>query len=281
LRKLILAAVLGFSILARPEGNVGNGGDADVAEFVSLGRVLVRVVQSHSATFPEFDFSQLEETVEQTKVGVSKRTFLKGKEVDGINWSQPKRIRFSRTRWKEMSSDIVRKTRFVLHEYLGVMKKEINHYRISSRLQREHLRDLLSPEFTLERRNSLVVNLCYGFEKPAQDACHLEGFARMNSAPVIDLPETRAQWSLETLKSLCGLGPSVAKQLECLQIGMEHTLSTVHLEEAPSGGTSPKLQGVMLAFEEGLGSCNKKFENGEALKECLESTVVLAILFLN
>lgn len=273
--------MLCVSVVARSEeGNVGNGGDADVAEFVSLGRVLVRILESHSGVFPELNFQKFEKAVNQTTVTVDERTFLKGKEVDGINWSRPKRIRFNRSRWKEMTTDLVRKTRFVFHEYLGVLRKEINHYRISSRLTKEHLKDLLSPDFTIERA-SLVVNLCFNFETSARDQCHLAGFSRIaDSVPDVDLPVTRTKWTLETVKALCSFDPQVKKQVECLSFGAEHTLSAIQFEESSAGGKLLELSGVGEALESGLRTCNLEFADSEKLKDCLESNIVLATLFL-
>lgn len=102
----------------------GNGGDGVALEFKAIAHNIV----DH---WSELEFtralsvsrSQFKKAIESAVVRSTDETlFVKGVEVDAINYTEPKgEIVINRRRWTGMSEDFARLAALVFHEYLGVM----------------------------------------------------------------------------------------------------------------------------------------------------------------
>lgn len=140
--------------------DVGNGGDSDALEFVSIAKSIV----NH---WEEFEFTQnspvtkdsFQRAVERAEVhSTDEKLLFKAFEVDAKNFpfcesSQDPRppycgvVFINRQRWKDLEKDRVKKIALVFHEYLGVLgtnqTRFDDYYQLSAQ-QFEKLRVLFS-----------------------------------------------------------------------------------------------------------------------------------------
>lgn len=148
--KLLLLFVL---LLAPSAGFAGNehpgGGDALVSQFKKIAKVLadevadlqyVNGLENETLTLIQV---KLPSAVLNTPVSStdSKLVLPDGREVDAIHYSGSNaRIQFNRERWRALEASLESRRLLVLHEYLGVIEIEKDHYRVSELLLAELLR---------------------------------------------------------------------------------------------------------------------------------------------
>ena len=126
---LVLASVAH----AKGGGTAGNGGDAYALEFTTLARIIAESLANQHIKLADVDAAKFSEQIEKTKVVSLEQTILNDTEVDAINYPQENKIEISRSRWKEYKGDQRKKLGLILHEMLGVMNVNDDHYQISSK----------------------------------------------------------------------------------------------------------------------------------------------------
>jgi hypothetical protein len=105
-------------------------------EFRAIGTENVALVKQ--LDLPDFvAVSELEKVVETTEIRVEDSLSLRGAEVDAINYSDRRLIRVSKKRWDALKKYTPRKRYLVLHEYLGILEIELDHFASSSQIKRE------------------------------------------------------------------------------------------------------------------------------------------------
>ncbi len=114
----------------------GSGGDVYGKEFELLGREFSKVIKEFdgSAILRKWEvdadlfLAAIEATLLRSDEG--ENVVLKGKEVDAIKNPEKKSILINRTRWRGMS--LLKRMEMVVHEYLGILGKEVNQYAVSN-----------------------------------------------------------------------------------------------------------------------------------------------------
>ncbi|MCM2279643.1 MAG: hypothetical protein NDJ89_16335 [Oligoflexia bacterium] len=112
-------------------GDVGNGGDAWVAEFAHYAAE-VRNRVAESSDFDELvPWESLASIMRSAKLESTDSVLFDrdGLEREALNFPERELIRFNRARWSALSAD--RRLVLVLHEYLGLMKFDDGNYEIS------------------------------------------------------------------------------------------------------------------------------------------------------
>lgn len=126
--RLLLAISCFFALAGRAQaegGMVGNGGDAVLQEFNLRGIQVANFLQAEPAIAQAhgIDPVQFLAVVKQTRLESHPQLFLRGQEVDAINYPWEHRIEVSRSRWAQSASRIDAyfvQRRIALHEYLWV-----------------------------------------------------------------------------------------------------------------------------------------------------------------
>ncbi len=116
---------------------LGNGGDAILQEFNLRGLQLAAYFRSEAAAGNSYgiDPVQFLAVVKQTRLTAKDHLFLRGQEVDAINYPAEKRIEVSRTRWHATAGRLdayFMQRRIALHEYLWIYGVNDDGYAISN-----------------------------------------------------------------------------------------------------------------------------------------------------
>ena len=128
---------LAFQKPLRGGNSVGNGGDAMAAEFVQTARTALHYLDLKTSSQANLSFiiQSLARGLNETQVNSNDQLFLRGDEVDAINFPELKKIVLSRKRWETYrEKGLSVRSRLALHEYLGVIGLNDSHYQISSQL---------------------------------------------------------------------------------------------------------------------------------------------------
>ncbi len=135
---LLLIAISHTAFAAGGGGNtVGNGGDGVAEEFVIEARQAINLLSCIKLEFADIKIvSTLLSNVEFTEVNSSQESlWLRGRQVDAINFPGEHKILVSRERWSGLLlANIGTRVTIVLHEYLGVSGVDDSEYETSQRL---------------------------------------------------------------------------------------------------------------------------------------------------
>lgn len=132
---LVTAALITSASAFAVEGtDRGNGGDEYAKLFINQGADIAEALTQNP--IPGVDARELMQAVQNTFVNSQERLFLRGDEVDAINYPDARKILVSRTGWDRMSSSPHRRAFLVLHEYLGIIGIDDARYQVSSLLDR-------------------------------------------------------------------------------------------------------------------------------------------------
>ena len=137
----------------RPQGtDFGSGGDAYAAEFKDIGRMVVRRLKSREVREVEgISVTSFEEVSEKLVVTTTEAALKKGDiPVDALNYADQMKVELSLVHWAS-SMDFSRKRRLVIHEILGLMRKDDSDYRLTSQFLKDmgFLHDVRFDEFNL------------------------------------------------------------------------------------------------------------------------------------
>lgn len=99
---------------------VGNGGDGISIEFRNLARGIYQNLQISGGQLA-FDGQRFQRLVEEADIQTEDRLFLRGKEVDAINYPTLEKIVISRQRWATTSRSVATMVSLIFHEILGLM----------------------------------------------------------------------------------------------------------------------------------------------------------------
>jgi hypothetical protein len=136
MKSLLLTLLIFTSPFVFAGNDGGHGGDTYGKEFEELGRILHQTMLENSSSpvlakwnvKPSLFLMAVESTLLRSAEGSEVR--LNGYEVDLINNSDTHIILLNRTRWRE--KNLYDKLQIVLHEYLGIIKIEVDHYYASN-----------------------------------------------------------------------------------------------------------------------------------------------------
>ena len=165
---LVLISVLSQPASAKMEGNEGgHGGDPYSLEFSTLAASLVDELREYeavnSALFNKHGFSarQLGSAVERVRVvsAEGEGLWLKGREMDAINFPERNEILVNRSRWRE--SDLQARVKLVFHEYLGILGVERDGFATSIDFQGFTSR-IAQKLATNSSKDLFMANLFYG-----------------------------------------------------------------------------------------------------------------------
>lgn len=137
----------------RPQGtDFGSGGDAYAAEFKDIGRMVVRRLKSREIREVEgISVASFEEVSEKLVVKTTEAVLKKGDfPVDALNYADQMKVELSLVHWAN-SMDFSRKRRLVIHEILGLMRKDDSDYRLTGQFLKDmgFLHDVRFDEFNL------------------------------------------------------------------------------------------------------------------------------------
>ncbi len=115
---------------------VGSGGQETAGAFVEVGYELVEMLRAQPVA--QVSAEELLKAVQDTKVIAKPELFLDGAPVDALNFADasPPRIEVSHAGWQRLRRLRHEKVLLVFHEYLGILKKNDDHYQISRRIDR-------------------------------------------------------------------------------------------------------------------------------------------------
>ncbi|HEX4923665.1 MAG TPA: hypothetical protein VFV50_06250, partial [Bdellovibrionales bacterium] len=122
------------------------GGDALVSQFKKIAKALAEDISDlhyvHGLENEQLQSVQLKlpSAVINTPVSSTDEALVlpDGREVDAIHYSGPNaRIRFNRARWRAIEASLESRRLLALHEYLGVIEVEKDHYRVSEAILAE------------------------------------------------------------------------------------------------------------------------------------------------
>lgn len=135
---LLIVAISYPALAAGGGGNtVGNGGDGVAEEFVVEGRQAINLLSCIKLELADMKIVlTMLGNVDLTEVNSSQAPlWLRGRQVDAINFPAEHKILVSRERWNGLLLDnIATRVTLVLHEYLGVSGFDDSEYKISQRL---------------------------------------------------------------------------------------------------------------------------------------------------
>jgi len=134
--KTVLILVIFLSLNVWAGNSVGNGGDDVAQEFTTLARLAVKNLSAvKTSAADQKNIEKIQTALESVHVSSEKQLFLNGKEVDAINQPTKLEIAVSRSRWKELKDEKIQtRIALVLHEYLGVVGLDDQHYALSEKL---------------------------------------------------------------------------------------------------------------------------------------------------
>lgn len=117
-----------------PQGtDFGSGGNAYAAEFKDIGRTVVRKLKAKNIQeIKGVSVRLLEETLEKLTVKPTDAVLKKGEDpVDALNFPNDQRVELSLVHWAS-SLDFYAKRRLVIHEVLGLMRKDDSGYDLTT-----------------------------------------------------------------------------------------------------------------------------------------------------
>lgn len=207
-------ALLPLCVWASDGNEGGHGGDPYSLEFFTIGKELSKEIAKpeNAKLIAKFGHTHQEfsDAVKSVRVvsDEPEAVRLRGSEVDAINYHLESRILVNRARWRQ--SDIVTRTKLVLHEYFGIIDVERDSYSASI-------------EFS-----KMSIKVAKGIEKnPA-----LSGIANLYYGRCINVPSLNAaeicpsnDVAIATLKS-CALTQAegncrLNSRSKCTQISLE------------------------------------------------------------
>ncbi|MES2855219.1 MAG: hypothetical protein V4692_05125, partial [Bdellovibrionota bacterium] len=86
-------------MFANAGNETGNGGDSVASEFIVVATDLAIRIQKAGIKHPLLDLDLLNTAILLTEVYSKERSFLRGREVDAINFPDLVEIQVSRRRW--------------------------------------------------------------------------------------------------------------------------------------------------------------------------------------
>ena len=137
-----------------PQGwDVGSGGDAYAAEFKDIGRTVIRRLKNKGVREVDgISVTSFEETLEKLVVKTTETVLRKGDApVDALNYAEQAKIELSLVHWAN-SMDFSQKRRLVIHEILGLMRKDASDYRLTTKFLKAlgFLHDVLVDQFRIQ-----------------------------------------------------------------------------------------------------------------------------------
>ncbi len=130
MRLLIISLIsILFSHPAFSGGTVGNGGDIYAIEFVSMAKTVLKELQAVDTDL--IDLEYFDKTIRTTTIeSTDQKLYLNAVLIDAINYPESYKIVFNRDSWI-LANERTRMI-FVLHEYLGIMRRDDSMYRVST-----------------------------------------------------------------------------------------------------------------------------------------------------
>ncbi|MBK9294827.1 MAG: hypothetical protein IPM57_10375 [Oligoflexia bacterium] len=135
LKIFLILATLTTPALA---GNDGPGaGDMYAYEFTWLAKSVAKHLTTKDFSDAKIETTpkELLETISQTRVYSKEKVYIDSFEVDAANYSKSKKIELNRQRWR--NSNIYQRSKLAIHEFLGILSLEWNHYDLSHPLSKK------------------------------------------------------------------------------------------------------------------------------------------------
>ena len=138
----------------RPQGtDFGSGGDAYAAEFKDIGRTIVRRLKIKNINeVTGISTIAFENTLEKAEIKTTEAVLTKeGAQIDALNFPSQMKIELNLIHWAN-SMDFSQKRRLVIHEILGLMRKEDSDYGATSQVLKAlgFLHDVLVDKFRIQ-----------------------------------------------------------------------------------------------------------------------------------
>lgn len=120
-------------VLADGAAGSGGGGDIYSSDFIDIAKKVAQQLEKGNVG-PRINNARLKLAIQSTHISSKDRLELKGFDKDAINYpdANPPQIIVSRSRWSELGENFQKKSRLVLHEYLGILKLDDSTYQLSS-----------------------------------------------------------------------------------------------------------------------------------------------------